>query len=162
MAPSFDCFSSLLCTEDMSVFDEIDDSMEISEEPWNPIDDQIHYQNQNQLIADPIEWLPPLLSDESLALLISKQCHHLPGIDYVPRLKKGDLDFAGRMEAIDWIEKVCSLMLFLIDLEIEFLMILNGSFGTRFDCFIPCLMMIDKSEVLGQNLFRLSFPYEVY
>lgn len=112
MAPSFDCFANLLCTEDISIFEENEfgDSLEMLEEPWN-----VEYEpnlNQTQEFDDPIGLLP-LLSDESLKVMIEKECHHLPASDYVNRLKIGVLDLEGRMDAIDWIQKVGgSLVLF--------------------------------------------------
>ncbi|KAJ1383905.1 Cyclin-like [Sesbania bispinosa] len=106
MAPSFDCVSSLLCAEDNSIFDENDfgGSMEMLEETWNPRYNG-NYNQRQQHYGDPNGWLP-LQSDECLALMVEKECHHLPGGDYVNRLRSGDLDFGARNEAIDWIEKV--------------------------------------------------------
>ncbi|XP_058759688.1 cyclin-D4-2-like [Vicia villosa] len=106
MAPSFD-FASLLCTEDTSFFDENDfgGSMEVLEEPW-----QVEYDppilDEPQQLDEPIGAVPPLLSEESVKVLVEKECCHVPASDYVSRLKIGDLDLEGRMEAIDWIHKV--------------------------------------------------------
>ncbi|KAL5102558.1 hypothetical protein RYX36_006885 [Vicia faba] len=106
MAPSFD-FASLLCTEDISFFDEndLEGSMEVLDEPW-----QVEYDppilDEPQQFDEPIGSVPPLLSDESVKVLIGKECYHVPASDYVSRLKIGDLDLEGRMEAIDWIQKV--------------------------------------------------------
>ncbi|XP_061362364.1 cyclin-D4-2-like [Gastrolobium bilobum] len=105
MAPSFDCVSSLLCTEDDSIFDENDNgvSLEMLEDTWHPRYRRNH--NQSEYFGDPNGWLP-LQSEECLALMLEKECHHLPGGDYLKRLRSGDLDFGARKEAIDWIEKV--------------------------------------------------------
>ncbi|XP_027332943.1 cyclin-D4-1-like [Abrus precatorius] len=108
MAPSFDCVSSLLCAEDNSVFDENDygGSVEILEDTWQH---HRYHRNhsQSQHFGDPNNGLlPPLQSDECLAQMVEKECHHLPCGDYVNRLRSGDLDFGARKEAIDWIEKV--------------------------------------------------------
>ncbi|KAI5435553.1 cyclin-D4-2 [Lathyrus oleraceus] len=106
MAPSFD-FASLLCTEDISFFDENDfgGSMEVLEESC-----QVEYDPPNlhetQQFDESIGSVPPLLSDESLEALVEKECLHMPASDYVSRLKIGDLDLEGRMEAIEWIQKV--------------------------------------------------------
>ena len=48
----------------------------------------------------------PLQSDECLASMVEKECHHLPAIDYLKRLNSGDLDCRARKEAVDWIGKV--------------------------------------------------------
>ncbi|KAK7301125.1 hypothetical protein RJT34_11986 [Clitoria ternatea] len=102
MAPSFDCVSSLLCAEDNSIFDESDygGSVEVLEDTWHPRFHRNHSQSQDFGV-----WLP-FQSDECLALMVEKECHHLPGGDYVKRLRSGDLDFGARKEAIDWIQKV--------------------------------------------------------
>ncbi|KAI4307467.1 hypothetical protein L6164_030650 [Bauhinia variegata] len=104
MAPSFDCVSSLLCAEDNSIFDdnEYGGVMEQFEDTWNHIYHRFY--NQNQYFDDPYRL--PLQSDECLALMVEKEGQHLPGADYLNRLRNGDLDFGARKEAIDWIEKV--------------------------------------------------------
>ena len=102
--PSFD-FSCLLCTEDSSILDEIDLGGSMEDE---------NDMNQTEQFDEPIEYVPPplqpppLLSEENLKVLIEKECHHLPASDYVNRLKNGELDLQGRMESIDWMEKVGS------------------------------------------------------
>ncbi|XP_019431105.1 PREDICTED: cyclin-D4-1-like isoform X2 [Lupinus angustifolius] len=109
MAPSFDCLSSLLCFEDNSIFDENDyvGSVETLEEDtmWYPS----YRRNLNQtehFAVEPNEFLLlPLQSDESLNLMVEKECYHLPREDYLNRVKNGDLDFGDRKEAIDWIQK---------------------------------------------------------
>ena len=103
MAPSFDCVSSLLCTEDNSIFDDINDyGCTVMEERWNHTYHQIHSQ---KLFFDDRDGLP-LQSNECLASMVEKECLHMPGGDYLNRLRTGDLDFGARKEAIDWIEKV--------------------------------------------------------
>ncbi|KAI4307466.1 hypothetical protein L6164_030650 [Bauhinia variegata] len=108
MAPSFDCVSSLLCAEDNSIFDdnEYGGVMEQFEDTWNHIYHRFY--NQNQYFDDPYRL--PLQSDECLALMVEKEGQHLPGADYLNRLRNGDLDFGARKEAIDWIEKVGSIL----------------------------------------------------
>ena len=108
MAPSFDCVSSLLCAEDNSIFDENDygGSIEmLEEETWHY---PRYHRNHSQSQDFGGEGLLPVLSDECLALMVEKECHHLPCGDYLDRLRSGDLDFEARNEAIDWIQKVGS------------------------------------------------------
>lgn len=103
MAPSFDCVSSLLCTEDSSVFDDaqFEDTME--EDSWRPR--YQHQTNQNHSVPDEM----PLQSEECLMLMLEKECQQWPGSDYLNSFKFGDdLDFGARNEAIDWIQKVQS------------------------------------------------------
>ena len=102
MAPSFDCLSSLLCAEDNSIFDDNDYSgaMEQFEHTWNHRYHRIR--DQGQCLDD----RDALLSDDCLAIMLEKECRHLPGGDYLNRLRTGDLDTGARKEAIDWIEKV--------------------------------------------------------
>ncbi|XP_027356399.1 cyclin-D4-2-like [Abrus precatorius] len=101
MAPSFDCVSSLLCTEDSSVFDDshYGGTVEGYEDTWRP---RYHERSQHFVDADGL----PLQSDECLALMVEKECQHCPRSNYLNKLRSGDLDFGARMEAIDWIQKV--------------------------------------------------------
>ncbi|RDX91703.1 Cyclin-D3-1 [Mucuna pruriens] len=96
MAPSFDCVSSLLCTEDSTLFDESHN--EVYEDTWR-LRRRHHLDEPDEL---------PLLSDECLALMVERECQHWPGVRYLNRLQTGDLDFGARMEAIHWIHKVRS------------------------------------------------------
>ena len=48
----------------------------------------------------------PLLSDESLAMMVEKECQHWPGLRCLNKLQTGDLDFGARMEVVDRILKV--------------------------------------------------------
>lgn len=50
----------------------------------------------------------PLQSDESLNLMIERECEFLPRADYAKRLIDGELDVSVRRDAIDWISKVHS------------------------------------------------------
>jgi hypothetical protein len=114
--PSFD-FANLFCNEDSIIFDENDfegpNSLDTLDESWRDecdpylnlipqFDESTHQQFVEPIVLVP----PPLMSDESLKDLVAKECHHLPASDYVNRLKYGDLDLQGRMEAVEWIEKV--------------------------------------------------------
>jgi len=114
MAPSFDCVSSLLCTEeDSSVFDDAEyvgggGSVEVYEDSWRPRND--HQMTQQRYDGVPDEL--PLQSEECLVLMLEKECQQWPGADYLNRLKFGDLDFEARNEVIDWIQKVDSFFYF--------------------------------------------------
>ncbi|KAL5844425.1 hypothetical protein ACOSQ4_010383 [Xanthoceras sorbifolium] len=110
MAPSFDCaVSSLLCAEDNnSIFDDINSDcygaeVEESEATWHHRNHRTH--NQNRSFVDGGYGLP-LQSDECLALMLEKECQHLPNSDYLKRLQLGDFDLGARKEALDWIGKV--------------------------------------------------------
>ncbi|CAJ1971691.1 unnamed protein product [Sphenostylis stenocarpa] len=106
MAPSFDCFSSLLCAEDNIIFDENDRGGLVEElgDTWqHPRYDRNRSQIENLNV--PYESFP-LPTDECLRLMVEKELHHLPNGDYVNRLRSGDLDIGARKEAIDWIAKV--------------------------------------------------------
>nr|XP_043617653.1 cyclin-D4-1-like [Erigeron canadensis] len=99
MAPSFDYLaSSLLCAEDNDgIFDDDCDDL-----LWD------HENNQNQIFVKNLETQDfPLQSDESLNLLIEKECEQFVGFfDYLNKLKNGNLDLVARQEAVDWILKV--------------------------------------------------------
>ncbi|KAG5031200.1 hypothetical protein JHK85_015182 [Glycine max] len=102
MAPSFDFASSLLCTEDSTVFDESHNNggtmmtaMGVYEDTRSP--------RRRHFDEEPDEL--PLLSDESLVMMVEKECQHWSGLRYLNKFQTGDLDFGARMEAIDWIHK---------------------------------------------------------
>jgi len=127
MAPSFDCFSSLLCAEDNIIFEENDRGglVDELEDTWeHPIYDRNHSQIENLGLG--VQYVSfPLPSDECLRLMMETELHHLPKGDYVNRLRSGDLDIGARKEAIDWIEKVGFKSLF-EDFSFVFLLILTG------------------------------------
>ncbi|KAM3338077.1 cyclin-D2-2 [Capsicum galapagoense] len=50
----------------------------------------------------------PLQSDECVALLIKKECEHMPCGDYLEKLANGEFGFAERGEILDWMYKVHS------------------------------------------------------
>lgn len=105
MAPSFDrAVSSLLCVEDdTSVFGENDGdgaAGEGVEATWRR-----RGRGQDGCFEGREE-LVPMQSEECLAVLLEKECRHLPGLDYLTRLRNGDLDVAVRAEAMDWMGKV--------------------------------------------------------
>ncbi|KAA8538160.1 hypothetical protein F0562_027768 [Nyssa sinensis] len=109
MAPSFDCaVSSLLCAEDnRSIFYD-DGAVEEELEPtWNHRNHRTSNQNQHFCSEDSWTGLPlPMQSEEWLALMFKRECEHLPGCDYLSRLKNGVLDLTARNEVVDWIGKV--------------------------------------------------------
>ncbi|CAL0327344.1 unnamed protein product [Lupinus luteus] len=97
MAPSFDCVSSLLCSEDRdSVFDE---NSSVYEDTWQ------HRRNHKKHHFGESSVLP-LQDDECFATMVEKECEHWPGVVYLNRMCNGDLDFGARKEAVDWIEMV--------------------------------------------------------
>ncbi|XP_010530194.1 PREDICTED: cyclin-D4-1-like [Tarenaya hassleriana] len=104
MAPGFDyaVVSSLLCTEDDSVFDD-NDCYETTSFLRNDRTDYHH--GRNSYGGAGVVVAPPE-SEEGLSSLISKESEHLPKDDYMNRLRNGDLDLVARAEAIDWICKV--------------------------------------------------------
>ncbi|CAL5204623.1 unnamed protein product [Lathyrus oleraceus] len=104
MAPSFDCASSLLCTEDTSVFDdaEYQGTVEVYEDSWRPSFDHRRGQDDFGGVADEL----PLQSEECFRLMLEKEWQQWVGEDYLNRFHFGDLDFGARNEAIDWILKV--------------------------------------------------------
>lgn len=113
MAPSFDyVVSSLLCAEeDSSVFDDINGSVVDEFEndaTWHHGNNRTQHRSRRFDDGGDMLLSLPLQSDECLALLLEKECHHLPHNDYLKRLRTGDLDLAARQEAVDWIAKVGS------------------------------------------------------
>lgn len=107
MAPSFDsAVSSLLCTEDNnSIFGDVSTDyhgvvVEEFEPTWHHGNHQTHIDDYGEIL--------PSQSDECLALMLEKECQHLPNSDYWKRLQTGDLDLVARKEAVDWIFKVGS------------------------------------------------------
>lgn len=116
MAPSFDsAVSSLLCAEDNTIFGDDDDYEEESRETaWctrhrNHRSHDRKSRSFNGVYDDDENGLVlPLQSDECLASMVEKEFHNLPGfVDYLKRLRSGDLDLRARKEAVDWISKVC-------------------------------------------------------
>ncbi|KAA8528341.1 hypothetical protein F0562_035696 [Nyssa sinensis] len=109
MAPSFDCAAaSLLCAEDNSsiFYDDVGyGAVEDFEPIWHHRNHRTNNQNQNFGGEECLTGLP-LQSDECLALLFKRECEHLPGSDYLNRLRNGDLDLGARKEVVDWIRKV--------------------------------------------------------
>ncbi|XP_062097798.1 cyclin-D3-1-like isoform X2 [Humulus lupulus] len=115
MAPSFDCLvSSLLCSEDNFTFDDNDcgsvvDEVQDDGTAWYHSNHQNHDQNHDKnhdqdKCFDGWDELP-LQSDECITSMVEKECQHLPGIDYLERLRSGGLEFGARKEALGWIGK---------------------------------------------------------
>ncbi|KAF3445996.1 hypothetical protein FNV43_RR11174 [Rhamnella rubrinervis] len=108
MAPSFDCaVSSLLCAEDNSIFDDNDYGAQVEkfeeDTTWHHRNHRTH--DLNRSFSNGEGKGLPLQSDECLASMVEKECHHLPKTDYMKRLRNGDLDLGARKEAVDWITK---------------------------------------------------------
>ncbi|MED6198423.1 hypothetical protein PIB30_066169 [Stylosanthes scabra] len=110
-ASSLESVSSLLCGEDNnSIFDETDYygggggggcASILSEDTWHH---PMYNRNHEELLWQVVP--PQELSEEYLALMVEKECHHLPSQDYLHRLRNGDLDFGARNHAIHWIQTV--------------------------------------------------------
>lgn len=56
----------------------------------------------------------PLQSDDCLALMVKRECQHLPSTDYLRRLRNGDINIGARQEAVDWIEKVGTVEIYFL------------------------------------------------
>ncbi|KAA3476639.1 cyclin-D4-1-like [Gossypium australe] len=115
MAPSFDCaVSSLLCAEENdSVFYDNEYSGwvgggEVEGFEGATWDHHRCYRNlnQNRVFSGLDEHGLPLQTDECIALMVEKEHHHLPSVDYLKRLQNGDLDLEARKQAMDWIGMV--------------------------------------------------------
>lgn len=115
MAPSMDCaFSSLLCAEDnSSIFCNEDDDVGfgfveevVVEDIWYPRIHRNCQENRKLFNGEEFYTGVPLESDECLVLMIEKECEHMPAVDYLERLRNGDLDIGARDEILDWIYKV--------------------------------------------------------
>ncbi|KAJ8561400.1 hypothetical protein K7X08_027590 [Anisodus acutangulus] len=93
--------SNLLCEEDNNtIFDN------------GYYDDRTYHQNSQQkkqmFYGEEKFTVLPLQSDEYVALMIEKECAHMPCGDYFEKLRNGDLAFEARNEILDWISKVHS------------------------------------------------------
>ncbi|KAH7848548.1 hypothetical protein Vadar_004254 [Vaccinium darrowii] len=111
MAPSFDyAASTLLCSEEHISFfaDEIEngDVIEDFEPSWHQINNGTNNRNKKLDGEESLLIGLPMLSDECFALMVRRECEHLPGSDYLNRLRSGDLDLGARREAVEWIRKV--------------------------------------------------------
>ncbi|GMH00222.1 hypothetical protein Nepgr_002061 [Nepenthes gracilis] len=113
MAPSFDgALSSLLCAEDnLSIFYGADNVGLVDDFQINAS----HHRNHRTLVqelgfngGEGFARLLPMASEECLSLMIERETEHLPGPDYLSRLRNGDLDLKARKEAVDWICRVQS------------------------------------------------------
>lgn len=102
MAPSFDCDSSLLCTEDITVFDDSDTMEVYQEDTWRP-----RTRSYQSSVPDVL----PLQSEDCLVSMMEKEIQQWPGADYLNKLQSGVLNSGDRKEAIDWIQKVCTSIL---------------------------------------------------
>ncbi|KVH99679.1 cyclin-D4-1-like [Cynara cardunculus var. scolymus] len=107
-----DCLlSSLLCSEDNGsiCYDDDDDRYNVEDGVWGYRNHRNI--NKNELFIKNLETEHPVLdfplqSDDCLALLIEKECEQFVGFDYLKKLRKGNLDFVAREQAVDWIRKV--------------------------------------------------------
>lgn len=108
MGSGFDySVSSLLCSETHTVcFDDLDcNAIDEFFPSWN-------FQNPIFRNGRSESWIDfPMLSEERLREMVKREGEYMPRDDYLERLKTGDLDIGVRREAVDWILKVCSLIL---------------------------------------------------
>ncbi|KAK4411715.1 Cyclin-D4-1 [Sesamum angolense] len=108
---SFDCggAADLLCDEETKglCFDDGD-----LVEPFN---DQSHQTNGEKGMSfgngrsdsEPLILLP-CLSEECIGWMVEREREHLPAVDYLKRLRSGELDMSLRREALDWMFKACA------------------------------------------------------
>ncbi|KAF2299763.1 hypothetical protein GH714_003196 [Hevea brasiliensis] len=100
MAPSFDCaVSSLLCADDNnSIFDDNDSFgavIEQFEATWHHKNHRIYHQDRSSGGGGDGEL--PMPSNECLALMVEKECQHLPNVGYLKRLRRrGRLGLGGQ------------------------------------------------------------------
>ncbi|XP_047324498.1 cyclin-D4-1-like [Impatiens glandulifera] len=65
--------------------------------------------NLNQNLNETLAGLPvpaPALNEESIAVILDTEDEHLPEIEYLERLRNGELDLKARMDALKWIIEV--------------------------------------------------------
>ncbi|GMI98051.1 hypothetical protein HRI_003474400 [Hibiscus trionum] len=114
MAENPDCSSSnLLCSENTSCcfdgglgFSAVD---EFKNQTFNQNDPFFMNNRSTSLMGCPGF---ALQSDDVVKEMVEKEMMHLPGNDYVKRLRTGDLDLSARREAIDWICKASAYFSF--------------------------------------------------
>lgn len=102
MGVRFDCASSiLLCAEDNSSILDFDGDHEGLD-----LDGVVTCEQRCDFYGDPlVGFALRLQSEESLSLMIRRECELLPKADYAQKL-----DVSVRRDAIDWIVKVCSFL----------------------------------------------------
>ncbi|KAI3672549.1 hypothetical protein L6452_38639 [Arctium lappa] len=107
-----DCLlSTLLCSEDNDsiCYDDDDDQYNVENGLWGYGNHRNINKNERFIKNLETEYSVldfPLQSDECLALLIEKERQQFVGFDYLKQLRKGNLDFVAREQAVDWIRKV--------------------------------------------------------
>ncbi|KAL7596281.1 hypothetical protein Lser_V15G31012 [Lactuca serriola] len=107
-----DCLlSSLLCAEDNdSLCYEYDDNHKnVDDKFWGHGNHLNINQNQPSIKNHDAEDSVldfPLQSDECLSVLYKKESEQFVGLDYLMKLRNGNLDFVARQQAVDWIKKV--------------------------------------------------------
>ncbi|KAG9450784.1 hypothetical protein H6P81_010749 [Aristolochia fimbriata] len=103
MAPSFECAAStLLCPEDNISIMGFDDDAGVVDGVENTDSGN---NRKEGFLGDFLMGLP-LQSDECLRLMVEREREHLPGEDYLGRLRRGHLDLSMRRDAVNWIGKV--------------------------------------------------------
>lgn len=105
--------SMLLCAEDNSSildFDDGDDEPGIKGKSWGGGIGKI-YDQKTDFLRDSF-MVFPLQTEECLFALLEKESEHHPAGDYAKRLRSGALDVSVRKDAVDWIRKVPSALLY--------------------------------------------------
>ncbi|XP_022773885.1 cyclin-D4-1-like [Durio zibethinus] len=125
MAENLDCSASnLLCSEDTSsCFDGDLDFNAMTEFGFSPACH--HHHLKNQIFNQPSPFFInnrstslmgssgfAIQSDDRMKQMVEKEIEHLPGDDYLKRLRSGDLDLSVRRESLEWIWKACAYFRF--------------------------------------------------
>ena len=159
MGSGFDySVSSLLCSETHTVcFDDLDcNAIDEFFPSWN-------FQNPIFRNGRSESWIEfPMLSEERLREMVEREREYLPRDDYLERLRSGDLDMGVRREAVDWILKVCSLIL-----SNGFLRFSQDRFPILFSCFCNSRRKRNEnpnycsavSSHFDQKFYLLQHPY---
>lgn len=109
MGVRFDCASSsLLCAEENCSILDFDDNDEDDVNGELGLKEGLIVEQRFDFYVDSLMDLPEQ-SEETLGLMMKRECEFLPQSDYPKRLIDGELDVSVRREAIDWIAKVHSL-----------------------------------------------------
>ncbi|CAA2965381.1 cyclin-D4-2-like [Olea europaea var. sylvestris] len=104
---SYECTASdLLCNEETKSLCFDDDDLA---DPFSDVSCQTDDNKGMSFVnggpdSEPLIHLP-ILSEESVGLMVEREMEHMPRDDYLNRLRTGDLDMSVRREAVDWMCK---------------------------------------------------------
>lgn len=99
--------SLLFCEEDNSSFLDDDSGCDGCFDSVIEFDERLRNERGFIVGSEILLWgLLPVQSEECLEVMIDKEKDYVVGVDYVVRLKSGDLDLSERSCAVDWIVKV--------------------------------------------------------